>query len=115
MSLLPQRELTVERIYDEVHQVIQSGENVRFDNNFRVSVIWVDSTQTSGGGKRRKDAGRVFNMPDYASNAKSVVRVTDADKKCLARCLVNFQWREKRESEDGMRGYERVRKKNSSR
>ena len=33
MSFMPQRELTVDRIHDMVHKVIQSGENVRLNNN----------------------------------------------------------------------------------
>ena len=53
MSFMPQRELTVDRINDMVHKVIQSGENVRLNNNFKVNVIWVDSSRSLGGGKRK--------------------------------------------------------------
>ena len=101
MSFMPQRELTVDRIYDMVRKVIQSGTSVRLNNNFKVNVIWVDSSRSLGGGKRkgggaaatgegkkkrkRKGAGKVFNMQDYVKDTKSVINVTTRDKMCLAR------------------------------
>ena len=130
MSFMPQRELTVDHIYDMVHKVIQSGENVRLNNNFKVNVIWVDSSRSLGGGKRkggataaaaaalgskrkRRGAGRVFNMRDYAKDTRSVINVTARDKMCLARCLVIALWREKRETPEGLAVYNAIRNKNS--
>ena len=127
MSFMPQRELTVDRIYDMVYKVIQSGTDVRLNNNFKVNVIWVDSSRSLGGGKRkgggasasggskkkrRKGAGKVFNMRDYAKGAKSVINVTTRDKMCLARCLVIAQWREKRATSPTV--YDVIRGKNST-
>ena len=133
MSFMPQRELTVDRIYDMVHKVIQSGENVRLNNNFKVNVIWVDSPRSLGGGKRKgsavaaaatggskkkyrnRGAGRVFNMRDYAKDMRNVINVTARDKMCLARCLVIALWREKRDTVEGALAYKTVRNKTSGR
>ena len=130
MSFMPQRELTVDRIYDMVRKVIQSGTEVRLNNNFKVNVIWVDSSRSLGGGKRkgggaaaaatgggkkrkRKGAGKVFNMRDYVKDTKSVINVTTRDKMCLARCLVIALWREKRETPGGAAVYNAIRNKNN--
>ena len=113
LSFILQRELTVDCIYDEVNRVIQSGTIVELNTNFKVNVIWVYSTQVLGGRKvkKKRGAGRVFNMEDFARASHSVVRVTDRDKMCLARCLVVSLKREKKEeSSEGAREYERIRK-----
>ena len=129
MSFMPQRELTVDRIYDMVHKVIQSAKNVRLNNNFKVNVIWVDSLRSLGGGKCKRGAtaaaaggsgskkqkygyrgvGRVFNMRHYAKNVQSVINVTACDKMCLVRRLVIALWREKRETAEGALVYNTIR------
>ena len=75
--------LTTERVYSELERVIQSNQEFRLNDTVTIDINHVLAPVGSGRKKRT-----TFNIDDYLSEKKSVVRIKNIDDLCLARALV---------------------------
>ena len=75
--------LTAERVYSELERVIQSNQEFRLNDTVTIDINHVLAPVGSGRKKRT-----TFNIDDYLSEKKSVVRIKNIDDLCLARALV---------------------------
>ena len=83
IPFLPLAQLTPERVFSAVQQVMQSNREFQLNDTVTVDLIHVEALQGSGRSKRS-----VVNIKEYLHKKRSVIVIRNNDNLCLARALV---------------------------
>ncbi|XP_028393188.1 uncharacterized protein LOC114517600 [Dendronephthya gigantea] len=83
LPFMPRERLTSERVLTEIERVIQSNHEFRLNDSVNVNIVHVEMPNGGTGNKRKE-----INLDKYLSNKRSIVRIKNSDKICLARALV---------------------------
>ena len=84
IPFVPLHQLTTERVFSQVHCVVQSNRDFRLNDTVSVDVIHVEAPQGSG----RKKPRSIVNIKEYLHKKKSIITIHNNDELCLARALV---------------------------
>ena len=83
LPFMSRQRLTTERVLAEIERVIQSNHEFRLNDSVNVNLIHVEMLHGGTGTKRSQ-----INLEKHLVNKRSIVRIHNTDKLCLARALV---------------------------
>ena len=95
LPVMPQHELTANRIMGEVQRVLQSNEDVNVEDGMHVHLVHVGMPH-GGKGSRRKRKNYGFQLDKSLGAKQSVIRIANKDNLCLARTLATDMARQEK-------------------
>ncbi len=80
---MPRQRLTTKRVLAEFEVVIQSNHDFRLNDRVSIDVTMVEMPHRDKGTKRAS-----INLEKYLAKKRSIKRIQNKDKLCLARALI---------------------------